>query len=80
MQVQIQKWGNSLAVRIPRSFAAETKMAQGMLVELTLSKGTLVLTPVREAEETLEDLLARVTEESLHGEVDPGGAVGDESW
>lgn len=34
MKIQVQKWGNSLALRIPKSFAIETKIDQGTIVEL----------------------------------------------
>ena len=80
MRARIQKWGNSLALRIPRSFAAETALGQGAEVDLTIENGCLVVTPLAAPEYTLDDLLARVTPDNLHGEVDTGPAVGDEAW
>ena len=80
MQIQVQKWGNSLAIRIPKSFATETRLEQGSLLDLTISKGKLVAIPISEPEFTLEDLLAGVSEENLHSEVDTGPAVGREIW
>ena len=80
MRVQIQKWGNSLALRIPKSFAIETKVEQGSTVEVSLEKGKIVVMPVTEQEYKLEDLLAKVTKSNLHTEIDTGVSVGKEAW
>jgi antitoxin MazE len=80
MRVRIQKWGNSLALRIPKSFALETKIEPGANVELSLVEGRIVICPVSEREYLLDDLLAGVTAENLHPEVATGGAVGRETW
>jgi antitoxin MazE len=80
MRVEIQKWGNSLAVRIPKAIAVESKIQQGSEVDLTLEDGRVVLNPVQPPEYRLEDLLAEVSRENLHGEVDMGGPLGKESW
>ena len=80
MQTRIQKWGNSLALRIPRSFALEAHLQQDSLVDIALVDGKLVVTPVTEAAQTLEQLLAGITEDNLHGEVDTGPATGHEVW
>jgi len=75
MKVQIQKWGNSLAFRIPRSFAVESKIEQGSTVEVSLESGKIVIFPVPEPEFSLDELLAQVTPENLHGEIDTGASV-----
>lgn len=80
MKVQIQRWGNSLALRIPKSFAVESKIEQGSLVEISLEQGKIVVEPVADADYTLEELLAGVTKRNLHAEVDTGGAAGKEIW
>ena len=80
MKVQIQKWGNSLALRIPKSFAVESKVEQGSTVEVSLEKGRIVVTPVAEPEYTLEGLLEKVTKNNIHGETDTGVFVGNEAW
>ncbi len=80
MKVQIQKWGNSLALRIPKSFAVESKIKQGSTVEVSLEKGKIIVFPVAESEFLLDDLLAKVTAENLHGEIDTGASVGKETW
>ena len=81
MKVQVQKWGNSLALRIPKSFAQEIEIEQGSVVDLSLEKGEIVIRPVDdEPEYTLDQLLARVTKDNIHGEVDTGKARGREAW
>ena len=80
MRVRIQKWGNSLALRIPRAFADEAHLAQNTAVEVSVVEGKLVVTPVAQPVFELEDLLAKVTEQNLHGEVDAGPATGNEEW
>jgi antitoxin MazE len=80
VRTRIQKWGNSLAVRIPRSFAVEAGLTEDVPVDLSLSEGRLVIEPVAEAGLTLDDLLAGVTDENLHREIEPGPALGNEVW
>lgn len=79
MRARIQKWGNSLAVRIPRSFASEVKLKQDAVVEISLVDGKLLVAPVEEPTFTLAQLLAGVTKKNLHGEIEMGGAVGNEA-
>lgn len=82
MKTRVQKWGNSLAIRIPKSFAEDVGIYSESEVELSLVEGQLVIAPISEPEPAykLEDLLAGITEENLHGEIDFGAAVGDEIW
>ncbi len=72
--------GNSLALRIPKSFANEVGLESNALVELALVNGQLVVTPVSAPSVTLDDLLAGVTAENINVEVDTGSAVGNEVW
>jgi antitoxin MazE len=80
MRVSIQKWGNSLAVRIPKPVAVESKLGHGSVVDLSLLRGRVVLKPVTGKKYTLEQLLAGVKKENLHEEVDTGKPVGRELW
>ena len=79
MKTRIQKWGNSSALRIPKSFAAESHLEQGMLVDVSLLDGKLLVTPLRPPAVTLEELLEGITPQNLHHEVDTGPAVGHAS-
>lgn len=78
MQTKIQKWGNSLALRIPKSFALNMNIKQDELVDLSIGDGKLIITPITEKEYSLEELLAGVSEDNLHGEFDTGTPVGKE--
>ena len=79
MKVKVQKWGNSLAVRIPKSFAVQTEIEQDSVVDLSVLEGNIIVKPEkRKPKYTLEELLEGVTEENLHGEIDFGKPVGKE--
>jgi len=80
MRARIQKWGNSLALRIPKSFAAHTKIEQGTVVDLSLDNGKMIVEPATDQEYSLEELLSRVTKRNLHSEIDFGKPVGKEVW
>jgi len=80
MKTRVQKWGNSLALRIPKSFADEVGLDPNSSVEMSLRDGKLVVVPSEKPKFTLRQLLARVTEENLHHEIDTGPAVGGEVW
>ena len=79
MNTQIGKWGNSLAVRIPGAFAKELELEEGMELEIQRVDGGLMLRP-RHREVSLEELLAKIKPENLHGETDWGPPVGGEAW
>ncbi len=80
MKTRVQKWGNSLALRIPKSFATEIGLQRETAIEISLADGKLVITPVAKPKLTLKQLLAKVTTENLHHEIDTGHAVGNETW
>ena len=80
MQTKIRKWGNSLAVRIPKAFVREARVAYGTPVDLSVDGGRIVIDPHTEPEYRLEDLLKGVTKRNLHAEVSTGEAVGQEVW
>lgn len=80
MDATVKKWGNSLAIRLPRAFAEQLGLADGTAVDLSLTEGGLLLTPARPAPPRLADLLARVTRRNVHAEVKAGPPVGRELW
>lgn len=80
MRVQIQKWGNSLALRIPKPFAEEAEVREGTVVDLSLAEGKLVAVPDVKGRYMLKQLLSKVTKDNLHKEASSGGAVGREAW
>ena len=80
MQARVQRWGNSLAIRIPKPFAREIGLEQNTLVTVSISEGKLLLEPVVEPRYTLEQLLAEVTTDNLHHEIETGQVLGNEAW
>jgi antitoxin MazE len=80
MRSQVQKWGNSLAIRIPKAFAEEVGLEANAAVDLSLAEGKLVIAPVTRARFALEELLDRVSDENRHAELETGPAVGREAW
>ncbi|GAB4445015.1 MAG: AbrB/MazE/SpoVT family DNA-binding domain-containing protein [Anaerolineales bacterium] len=80
MLTKVQKWGNSLAVRIPKAFALDVQLENDSLVEISIVDGQIIVKPVRTANWTLDELLAGITKNNIHGEVDTGSAVGNEAW
>ena len=79
MRTKVQKWGNSLGVRIPRSFAAEARVEAGSTVDISVEKGSLRIRPVHRRY-SLRALLRKVTSRNLHKEVATGAPVGRETW
>jgi antitoxin MazE len=80
MEARVQKWGHSLALRIPSTFAKKSNIQQGSSVDLSEVKGKLIITPIETEEPILEMLLARVTAENLHHEVTTDDPMGNEAW
>ena len=80
MDTKLAQWGNSLAVRIPRSLAKELQWTEGQEVELQILDGVLTLRPQKPKRLRLDDLLAKVSDENIHSEFDWGQPMGLENW
>lgn len=80
MRSRVQKWGNSLAVRIPKPFAAEAGLAQDASVEVSVRGGELVIARSPAPEYSLAELLEKVTSRNIHREIPTGRPVGREVW
>jgi antitoxin MazE len=78
MKSRIQKWGNSLALRIPKSFAVEAGLHANGAVELSLVEGALIVRPVGLQLPTLDELLCGITDNNMPTERDMGPVVGKE--
>jgi antitoxin MazE len=77
--MRITRWGNSLAVRIPKALAEQTRIEEGSEVELSVADGMLTIRP-RAPIYRLDELLAQITPENRHDEVDWGEPRGKEAW
>ena len=80
MQTTVQKWGNSLALRIPKFFATEIGLEKDTSVDMTVIDGKLLVARLASSPYSLEELLAVITDENLHQEQDFGPPVGGEVW
>lgn len=78
MNATVQKWGNSLALRIPSSVAKEIALSPGSSVELTVEDGALTVKPSKKRKMSLSQLLKAVTKENRHSEMSWGAPVGKE--
>lgn len=79
MKALVQRWGNSLAIRIPKAVAEMAGVAEGTAVDMDLDGGEIRIRAVLHHDIALADLLSGITPENLHGEVETG-ATGDEAW
>jgi len=77
MQTVVQKWGNSLGIRIPSLYVKEFNLRNGNSVEIIEEDGKIVILPPKK---TLEELLSRVTGENRHPSIETGSSVGNEEW
>jgi len=78
MGVQVKKWGNSAAIRIPSAIMAAAALNVGQEVEVREEGGRLIIEPVLKPVYTLEELLAGMKPETFHEKVDFGPPVGNE--
>ena len=81
MNVRFQKWGNSIAVRIPARALKELGLAEGSSASLSIESGSIVLEPVpAKRRYSLQDLVSGITQDNMYEEVDFGPPVGAEIW
>lgn len=80
MQTKVQKWGNSLGVRIPRPLADQAEINEGSVVEIEEVDGSITIRTVVPSEYTLDELVAGITDENRHDEVETAESVGNEAW
>lgn len=80
MKIQVQKWGNSLALRIPKNFALQTSIKNGSTVDIVVESGRIIVKPIIEEKILLEDLINQITKDNLHTEINFGQPEGKEVW
>jgi antitoxin MazE len=79
MTAKVQKWGNSLALRLPKALVNEFRLEPGSVVKLSVVDGKLIVEPQRAPRYKLEDLLKKVSKRNLHAEIKTGRPVGKET-
>ena len=78
METKIQKWGNSLAVRLPKVFADQTGIENGSNVRIFVEDGKIVVLPLKDREALLQSMLNQINDSTVHEAVDFGAAIGRE--
>lgn len=79
MHLNIARWGNSLALRLPSHVTREANLSEGATVQIETRNGSIVVTPIRKRFK-LSELLSKMPEKNRVGEYDWGKAEGDEEW
>ena len=79
MNTTVQKWGNSLAIRIPSGFAKEMGLAKDIDVTMKIDSKKLIISP-RKNDLKLSNLLRKVEKSNIHEEVKSGKKHGKEIW
>ncbi len=79
MKTKVRRWGNSLALRIPKPFAIEADLDDGEVVNISLEDGKIIIEKPTSSY-SLEGLLDGVTSENTHAEIDLGNPMGNEVW
>ena len=80
METTIRKWGNSLAVRVPRSIAQKLALKAGSAVAMRQEKRTIIIQVAPKTRKSIKELIAMISPENIHEEVDWGEPVGKEVW
>jgi antitoxin MazE len=79
MKATIQKWGNSLAIRIPKNITKDTRVSEGSNIDIMIENGKIILSP-RKKEYSLKELIKKITIENIHSEISTGDQTGGEIW
>lgn len=80
MITTVQKWGNSLGVRIPMPIARDIRLSVGSCVDIREENEQVIIAPIKQAEYKLSDMLKSITQDNLHGENNFGAPSGKEIW
>ncbi|NOY54335.1 MAG: AbrB/MazE/SpoVT family DNA-binding domain-containing protein [Deltaproteobacteria bacterium] len=78
MKTKAQKWGNSLSVRVPKGIAEKAGIRDEDMLDIDIENGKIILIPIKKKEYQLKDLLKKITDENIHGEIDFGEPLGRE--
>jgi len=78
MQTSVQKWGNSLGLRIPSVYAKELHLLDGSIVDIEIKENEIIISPAKK--KSLNDLIQLITDENQHDEIDFGSPHGKEEW
>ncbi len=77
MDTTLTKWGNSMAIRIPKAFIEEIGVSEGDSINLKLDDNKIIISKNKL---NLEDLLSSISPEKIHKETSTGNIIGKEIW
>ena len=80
MRIKIKKWGNSLALRIPKAFAFQSGIHEDEYVKLAIKDDKIIIEPDRERKYSLKELVSGIKKLNIHDEIKSGKRVGNEVW
>ncbi len=80
MTAVVAKWGNSLAIRIPKAVAEQAHVTEGTSIDFSVEGNSIIITPQKRKKYTLDELLEGMTSDKFHPESETGNAVGNEDW
>ncbi len=80
MKSTVRKSGNGAIVRIPSRVLAAAKLKIGDTVDIRAEHQRIVIESARGSSYEIDILVAGITDENLHGEIDFGRPVGNENW
>lgn len=80
MHATVQKWGNSLALRLPKPFTAEINIAENSVVDISIQNNQIVIKPLKKAPINVDELINAISPDNLYAEVSMGLPVGNEVW
>jgi len=81
MNTKVQKWGNSIAFRIPKAYAKSIDLKEGNQVNLKIVNGKIVIEKEKKGNKySLKSLLSQVTKNNIHNEIETGFPIGKEMW
>ena len=78
MEATVQKWGNSLGIRIPNLIAQELSLKNGEVVDINNNGNEIVIKPIKKIR--LSEMLKQINDQNIHQEVETTGPVGKEIW
>jgi len=78
MEAVVQKWGNSLGIRIPNLIVREFSLKNGAVVNINDNGNEIVIKPVKKSR--LSEMLDKINDQNLHQEISTTGPVGKEIW
>ena len=73
MSTYVKRWGNSLAVRIPKRLSSALKLKEGSPLSFEESGGKIIIKPARDRKQELADSFKRAAKDREMGRLAEAG-------